>query len=286
MQDWDDLRYALAIARTGTLSGAARRLRVHETTVARRLAAVEARLGTRLFERIGGGLRPTSAGAIAIARAGRIERDVVAAQAAISGADTEVAGIVRLTAVPILANRVLVPTVASLHRAHPRLRLELIAEPRDVSLTGRDADIALRLARPRGHSAVRTRRVGRLDYAAYAARDFPPEWLPWIGYEDAMGGLPQAKWLSAAMRRSRRRSPLAINDAEGLLQAVCAGLGKSLLPCAIADREPRLRRIGKTPVLSRELWLLVHADMRPLARIAAVIEWAERTLRAAGISVR
>ncbi len=286
MQDWDDLRYTLAIARTGTLSDAARRLRVHETTVARRLVTIEARLGTRLFERVGGALRATSAGDIAIARAERIERDVASMQAAISGADGEVAGVVRLTAVPILINRVFVPAVSILHQAYPRLRLELIAEPRDISLTSRDADIALRLARPRGLNTIRTRRIGRIDYAVYAAHDRTPDGLPWIGYDDAMSGLPQAQWLSAAIRRSKRRSPLATNDAEGLLQAVNAGLGKSLLPCAIADREPLLCRIAKAPTLSRELWLLVHADMRPLARITAVIEWAEQTLRQAGISAR
>jgi DNA-binding transcriptional LysR family regulator len=282
MQDWDDLQHVLAVARAGTLSGAARRLRVHETTVARRVGAAEARLGTRLFERVGNVLRATSAGEVAIAHAERVEREMMAVRGAITGADADVAGTVRVTAVPIVMNRLLIPAAAALHAAHPRLHLEMIAEPRDLSLSKREADIALRLARPRGLGTVRTRRIGRIEYAVYAARKRKPDRLPWIGYEEEMTGLPQAQWLTTALRRSSLPPPLAVNDAEGLLQAVRAGIGKSLLPCIVADREPGLRRIERAPVVSRELWLLVHADLRPLARIGAVVDWLERTFRDAG----
>ena len=207
---------------------------------------------------------------------------MMAVRAAITGTDAEVAGTVRVTSVPILVNRLLIPAAAALHAAHPRLHLELIAEPRDLSLSKREADIALRLARPRGLSTVRARRIGHIEYAVYAARGRKPDRLPWIGYEEAMAGLPQAQWLAATMRRADLPPPLAVNDAESLLQAVRAGIGKSLLPCVVAEREQGLRRVDSAPVVSRELWLLVHADLRPLARIAAVVDWLEQTLRRVG----
>jgi DNA-binding transcriptional LysR family regulator len=277
--NWNDLRYLLAVAQGGTLAAAARRLRVDETTVARRLAAAEAALDVRLFERLDGAMRPTPAGEAAIAHAERIEREVQALHGRIGGADAAVAGTVRLTSVPIVVNRLLVPALPSLVAAHPLLRLELIAEPRNLSLTKRAADIALRLARPQGGGTVVARRIGRLDYAVYGPRDGNAGALPWITYEEGLDELPQAKWIAAATRGAAMPPTLMAGDAETILAAVRAGLGKSLLPCAVAEREPGLRRLGDAVVLSRELWLLVHADLRRLARIEAVIGWIERTIR-------
>ncbi len=276
--NWNDLRYVLAIAQGGTLAAAARRLRVDETTVARRLAAAEGTLDARLFERVDGAMRPTPAGETAIAHAERIEREMRALHGRVAGTDAALAGTVRLTAVPIVINRLLVPALPALMAAHPLLRLELIAEPRNLSLTKREADIALRLARPRGGGTAVARRIGRLDYAVYGARDRDAEALPWITYEQDMDELPQAQWIAAATRGAPPPTLMAA-DAETILAAVRAGLGKSLLPCAVAEREPGLRRLGDAaPVLSRELWLLVHADLRRLARVGAVIDWIEQTI--------
>jgi DNA-binding transcriptional LysR family regulator len=275
--EWSDLRYVLMISRAGTLMAAARRLGVNQTTVARRLAAAEAALGVRLFERLDGILYPTRAGEAAVARAVQIEQEFDALEQGIGGTDTVPAGVVRLTAVPILVNHLLVPALPKLYATHPRLRIELIAEPRNLNLTKREADIALRLARPVGGTAL-ARRVGQLDYAVYALHRGAAEDLPWITYEDGVSHLPQARWI-AAEAAAPEPAPLLVNDAEALLQAVRAGLGKSLLPCGIADREPGLKRHGDgRVVLSREIWLLVHRDLRPQARIAAVIRWLEELL--------
>ncbi len=129
--NWNDLRFVLAVARSQSLAGAARRLKVNESTVGRRLAEAERRLGARLFERNHGAYHPTEAGQAAIAGAERVELEVQAVEAAISGADGRAAGVVRLTSVPIMVNRVLVPALPKLLREHPQLRVELIAEPRD-----------------------------------------------------------------------------------------------------------------------------------------------------------
>lgn len=286
--NWNDLRVVLAVSRGGTLAAASRTLRIDETTVARRLAAAEAAIGVRLFQRVGGGmLRPTDAGECVVAEAERVEQAVGALYASVTHADAIVAGTVRLTAVPILVNRLLVPALRGLTERHPALCLELIAEPRDLSLTKREADIALRLARPAGDvgAAILARRLGLVRYAAYAPASATADAaavLPWIVYENSMSALPQARWLAA--RQAAASSAIALNDADAILQAVAAGLGRSLLPCAVADHDPALRRqhLPDLPEIpAREAWLLTHPDQRKLARVAAVVTWLDQTLAAA-----
>jgi DNA-binding transcriptional LysR family regulator len=107
--------------------------------------------------------------------------------------------------------------------------------------------------------------------------------LPWITYEPAMGHIPQAKWILDEIGDSARPiAGIALNDAEGIMRAVQAGLGRSLLPCMVADSVPELRRIpgarGEEPYL-RELWVLTHPEQRSLARIGAVMAWLEAVFR-------
>ena len=273
--NWNDLRFVLAVARCQSLAGAARRLGVNESTVGRRVAEAEQRLGARLFERSLGLFQPTEAGHAVVAGAERVELEVQAVEAATSGADRLAAGAVRLTSVPIVVNRVLVPALPQLLRDHPQLRVELIAEPRDLSLTKREADIALRLARPRKDVRAVARRIGRLDYGVYGPSRKKAEALPWITYEDDMANLPQWRYMAERPVRDRDTPPpVTVNDAEAIIQSVKAGLGKSLLPVAIADREPGLVRLsGDPPPLSRELWLMVHPELRNLTRIRVVVDW-------------
>jgi len=279
--DWNDLRHLLALAREGTLAGAARRLGVDATTVSRRLRAAEGALGARLFERLPDGVfRPTGAGEVALLHAERAEAAVLGLAGAVAGSDDALQGTVRVTAVPVLVSRVLVPAAAALAARYPALRLELVAEPRDLSLTRREADVAVRLARPSADAAGRAvlaRRVGRLDYAVYAPALCPAggeEGLPWVGYEEGMAGLPQARW-TAAVAAARGRSssgllPVAVNDAEAVIGAVRAGLGRAPLPRVVGDAEPGLRRLappkGAPPLPVREVWLLTHPDLKPRFR--------------------
>jgi DNA-binding transcriptional LysR family regulator len=282
--NWNDLRYLLAVARGETLAGAARLIGVDDTTVARRLQALQQRLGVPLYQRSADGtLALTRAGERAVLRAERIEREIGALGAELTGTGGAAAGAVRVTAVPIVANRILIPASAALLTRHAGLQLDIIGEARDLSLTRREADLALRLARPRtGGTRVLARRVGALHYAAYAPAACSPreaERLPWITYDEAMAHLPQARWIAArAADRGETIAALRVADAEAVLEAVLAGLGRSLLPSAIAEGETRLRRIGSgrgAAALSRELWLLVHRELTSLARIEAVIDWIE-----------
>ena len=281
--NWDDLRFVLAAARSGAIAAAARRLRVNESTVTRRLARAEASFGTRLFLRAGGRLLPTPAGEGLLARAEAMERELEAAAAALGGADRLAAGRVRLTAVPMLVDRLLLPALPRLLAAHPDLELELIAEPRDLSLTKREADLALRLARPGGEQRVLARRIGSLAFAVYGPLEGAAA-LPWIAYADAMADLPQARWIAqeqakGAAGHSGGAARVQVNDAEGLFAAVKAGLGKSLLPMPLAAADPALRRLDAgPPPLRREIWLLTHPDLRGLPRIKAVTGWLESVL--------
>ncbi len=273
---WNDLPLLLAIARGGNLARAAKRLRVDETTVARRLARAEAAFGLPLFLRSRGRLLPSEAGRLVLDQAARSELEIERLQAAVREQEASVAGSVRLTGVPLLVNRLLVPALPALFRAHPALVLELIAEPRDLSLAGREADIALRLARPQGEQRMLARRIGGLAYGVYGVRRRRATALPWIAYETAMATLPQSRWIARRVAAGEPLSPLRVNDAEALLQAAKRGIGRALLPCLVGEREPGLVRLDAgAPALTRDLWLLVHPDLRPLARVAAVMAWVE-----------
>ena len=279
IENWNDLRYLLAVQRGRTLAAAARRMGVDDTTVARRLRALQAGAGTALFQRDGSGaIRLTPAGAAMAARAEAIEHQVALIGSGASG-DDAVAGNVRITAVPLIANRLLAPAAGDLLAAHPHLRLELIPDSRDLSLTRREADLALRLARPKtGGTQVKARRLATLDFAAFARRG-GRRTLPWISYDEAMAHLPQARWMAADARGDETAtSGLRVHDAETAWEAAAAGLGRTLLPVALATRDRRLTDVAgprRAEAMTRELWLLSHADQVGLARIAAVTTWLE-----------
>ncbi|NIA69134.1 LysR family transcriptional regulator [Pelagibius litoralis] len=279
--NWNDLRYVLAISRKERLAEAARFLGVDDTTVSRRLGALQIALGRRLYQRLSDGrLELTEAGEALAAIAGRMEQDLGALVTPPSS-DGGVSGVVRLTSVPFIINRVLAPTANQLLNQHPKLRVELVAEARDLSLTRREADMALRLSRPQsGGMRVKARRVEGLRYAPYAAASHDKMGaasLPWVTYEETMAHLPQARWMAAMVRKdSGQAAPLKVNDTEAAFEAVAAGYGQSLLPCLVADRDPRLRRTkpSKSPDYPvRELWLLVHSELRNLDRIQAITKW-------------
>lgn len=279
-ENWDDLRVVLCVARTDTFVSAARRLGVNESTVARRLQQAESRLGTQLFHRTNGKLVPTDAGLVLIGHAEAIELQAQAAHSKISGLDQRAAGAVRITAVPLLTNRILAPALGPFLAAHPDLRVDLIADAREFSLSKREADIALRLARPQSDMRAMSWRIATLDYALYAAAGIDPDPLPFIGYDESMRHLPQSGWLASAAERNERLEPIVrVNDGETLLNCIVAGLGKSLLPVIIGSRYGTLARVpARTKLMTRELWLMVHPDLHDLVRVKTTITWIKAAL--------
>ncbi|MEM8813453.1 MAG: LysR family transcriptional regulator [Pseudomonadota bacterium] len=283
-EDWDDFRLALAIGRAGTFARAARHLKVNESTIARRLAAAENRFGTRLFERVDGTLTPTADGSELIHHAEAIEGSIQTARTTLFGLDRQAVGRVRVTTVPLIANRILAPSLGPLLHEHKGLTIDLIADPRDFSLTKREADIALRLARPTNEMTVVATRVAVLDYALYAGVASDPVPLPFLTYDDAMRDLPQSRWLQTEMAATGAPAPpVRVHDAETLLACLKSGLGKSLLPSCIADSVGGLRRIDSSrPCPNREVWLMVHPDLRKLVRIQVVSNWIKGVFSALG----
>ncbi len=270
--NWDDLRFLVEIGRSATLAAAARRLKVDQTTVARRLRALEDALGTPLFERSDGHWRPTGVGADVLERAMRIEEDVAGlARLAEAGAQA-VSGVVRLTAVGAIVGDYLVPRLPGLYARHPELVVELIASNDNLNVSRREADIAIRLARPESGDFL-IRKLADVGFAVYGpAQPGPTRSNDWVTYDDELAHTPEMRWLAGQLAGGRVR--LRSNKLAGLLGAVAVGIGRAVLPCFLADATPGLvRESGPQPVLSRDLWLLVHPDARRLPRVAAVADW-------------
>ena len=267
--NWDDLRFLVEIGRSATLAAAARHLKVDQTTVARRLRALEDALGTPLFERSDGHWRPTGVGADVLERAMRIEEDVAGlARLAEAGAQA-VSGVVRLTAVGAIVGDYLVPRLPGLYARHPELVVELIASNDNLNVSRREADIAIRLARPESGDFL-IRKLADVGFAVYAAPSAQHD--DWVTYDAELAHTPEMRWLAAQLAGQRVR--LRSNNLAGLLLAVAGGIGRAILPCFLADSAPGLIRMsGPQPVLSRDLWLLVHPDARRQPRVAAVADW-------------
>jgi DNA-binding transcriptional LysR family regulator len=278
--NWDDLRIFVALSRAGSLSGAARALRTEHSTVARRIAGLESDLGLRLFERTARGYRLTAEGERIADQAYRLEEEALGIERVAAAGASELEGTVRISAPPVFAARFLTPRLARLRSAQPGILIELTGERLMANLTRRDADIAVRLSRPQGASAV-ARRIGRLDYGLYGAVGYAagrpdPDWL---GYDEAMDHAPQQKWL-LGLAAGR---PLAIrtNDLACLHEAAAAGLGLAALPRFLGDPDPRLERIeADASAAARELWLVVHPDLRRSPRVRVVMDWLAEVVEA------
>jgi DNA-binding transcriptional LysR family regulator len=256
----------VALARAGSLSATARELRVSHATVGRRIAALEEALGRTLFDRRADGYVLTAEGAGVLELAAEMEER---AQGILRRADQEagLTGTVRLTAPEPMAERFLIPRLAALHRRHPGIALEVVSDPRSLSLAKREADLAVRLARPREGELV-TRRLARLAYGVYVAPD--GDTAAWVGLDESLAHLPEAQWL--ARHAAGARLVLRANTLTGQLAAARAGFGKALLPRWFADEQGGLIALPPpAPPPVREAWLVVHPDLKDVPRVRAVI---------------
>ncbi len=276
--NWNDLRIVLAVERSASLAEAAKAVGVNETTISRRLVHLETALRAKLFERQGRRLVPTEPGLRVIETAERIETETMALENTVSGQDQMAAGTVRVSCVSLVANHLIAPRLSALLNDNPQMTVELIAESANISLTKRQADLALRMARPNAEMRNIARRIGQLDYAVYGAREADRESLGWIAYEDKYADLPQTRWIKER-NGEQNFSSLVISDGDTLLQGIKAGLGKAFLPVAIGDACADLTRLDDgPPPIFREVWLLSHPDHKGLARIKIVGDWLANTI--------
>jgi DNA-binding transcriptional LysR family regulator len=278
----DDLRLVRAIGAAGTLTGAARLLKVDHSTAFRRLGAIEVRLGAKLFERAREGYTPTSAGELVIAKGARILAELIDLERRLAGEDLRPSGSVRLTTTDTLVD-VIVPALAALKTQHPDIIVELIVANTFFTLTRREADIALRpaVAAPEGLSGRRLATVATAPYAsaAYLKRSGrkPLREYDWLGFEDSLSHLRSARWMSANL--ADERIVFRADSLLALRSAAVAGFGVAALPCYLADPAPELRRVAAPlPDMEGSLWLLTHPDLRKVARIRSVLDFMANAL--------
>jgi DNA-binding transcriptional LysR family regulator len=290
--DWDDLRYFLAVARSGTALGAARALRVDQTTVARRLSALEAALGLHLFERRQAGYALTPAGQALVAHAEAVEAAAFAFADVAAAQSREVSGTVCLTSLEIYAVTILPPLLRDLHAAHPSLRIELDTADDKRDLGAGEADVALRGGHRPVEGGLVGRRIGADPWTLYCSRDYAaaharPRTAADLRQHTIVGGGGEMVWpLYRAWLKSHRLEEAVTmqhSSAIGLLAAVRAGAGLAVLPSFIADRDPDLVRCLDPLTDDRaELWLLTHERLRHTPRVRAVMDFlGERLSRLA-----
>jgi DNA-binding transcriptional LysR family regulator len=274
--DWNDLRTVLAVARAGSLAGAARALELRHSTVFRRIEQAERRLGSRLFERSRSGWSPNPQGEAVARAAADMESAALGAERAISGADARLEGTIRIATSELLAGHLLLPLLRPFLAEHPGIEIECDVSNRNVDLTRREADLALR-ATPQPPDTLVGRRIGSMRYAVYAAkpligkRQSAPvlSELPWVGFDERIAHFQIAQWFRRALPDVRPR--LRLDSMSALMKAAAAGIGAVLLPTFAAAQEPALVRVTEEidgPEMG--LWLLSHPDVRGNARVRAL----------------
>jgi DNA-binding transcriptional LysR family regulator len=272
--DWADLPVVLAVARSGTLRAAAKSLRVSHSTVLRRLEAIEANLGTRVFERTPNGRYGlTPAGHDAFETAQHLEEQVQVMERRIHGRDLELAGPLHVT-MPSALLPVLGRDVAAFCDAYPKIDLSLSAGFGFVDLAHREADVALRITPTPSPELVGRRLVdvpvgiyGSVAYLEARPPRAPLERYEFIGWDAALSHVVFASWMRERVPRARIRC--RVTQDWQLKEAVDADLGLALLPCALGDSQRRWRRVRLLRELAAPLWLLTHRDLRATARMRA-----------------
>ena len=283
--NWDDLRFALAVASGGSLAAGGRLLGVNHTTVLRRIAALEKRLGARLFDRLPSGYALTPLGEELIEAARGIDERINRLALKLAGADAGISGLVRVTTTDTLAVSLLPEILAELKAAHPAVEVELATSNLFVNLTRREADVAIRPADD-PPPALFGRRIGSVGFAVYGRGDLLPHGaLPleelarhaFVAPDDSLSATAAARWIASALPEA---AIAARADSFVTMAALAeAGLGLAALPCYLGDRAARLVRVSQPIEAMRTgLWLLTHEQLRRTARIRTFLEFVGAAL--------
>ena len=292
MLEWDQLRYMLAIHRGGSMQAAAAELRVDRATVVRRLDALEAALGARVFERRRDGCTLTRAGLEIIETVQGIEQATTALAARVSGEDKRPQGLVTITVPEFFAAKVLAPALPRFAELYPGITLEVRTGHSFLNLARGEADIALRNRRP-DHQNLVARRVGLVGIALYASEAYVADHPAFDGtlaghtvtlFDETLRGMPGAAWLETQIAKAH--VVMRCNEILPLLAAVKTGTGIGYLPCITAHDEPDLRPLPPGLIGQPEIFLITHRDLRGRARVRAVYDFLVRlcTERAADLS--
>jgi DNA-binding transcriptional LysR family regulator len=273
MIEWDDLRFFLAIWRAGTMSGAAQALKVNQTTVGRRLGALEEKLGVLLFDRTPAGLNVSEAGQKIIAVASQMEEASLSLERLVAGSDERLDGSVRIACSETLAVGFLVEELAPFRAAHPRITLEIITGNSPLNLLRREADLAIRTTLP-AHSDLVVRKLVDLEWCLYSARRKQGlrqslDERELIGYEGELANMPASQWL--LQRVPPDQIVVRCNSILSAAAAIRAGLGVGPLPAFLGDRDSGLERFAPDAITCQPMWLAVHPDLQGQARVRAAL---------------
>ena len=289
MLDWNDLRYFLAVAQHGSTLAAGRALRVSQTTVARRIAALEDAIGFPLFDKRQAGYALTPAGAGLLDRARQVDLAATGFAEAAAAEKRETGGVVRITAQEIFMI-LLAPMLRELHERHPEIMIELDDSQDFRDLAEGEADIALRSATGDLGSGVVGRRIGPDDWTLYCSRGYAdehgvPRTRAQLKKHAFIGGGGPKLWraYSSWLHQLGLDDRVVMHHASamGMLSAIRSGLGIAVLPCVVADAEPDL--VQCTPPRNdhgRTMWLVTHERVRRAPRVRTVIDFLYERLSA------
>ena len=269
--NWDDLRFFLALAREGTVSGAGRALAVKHTTVARRIAALEKQLDSRLFDRLPGGYAMTQVAENLYPHALSMEELVQAADREVFGMDTQLSGTLKLTASSDVFTRLIIPKLHQFTDKYPSINVELLSSATLADLASRQADIALRLT-PKPPEYLIGREILPLRHGVYASSKYlktkrsTQNLILWEQGHDT------PEWVSDHFPGARVVA--RTNEIMTMVDAVKNHMGMARMPCYIADAEPNLRRLDVALTPSNwGVWVLSHVDLRSTARVRVCREF-------------
>ena len=279
MYDWNDLRYFLELSRQGKLIRAAARLHVDHTTVSRRITALEKQLDVRLFDKSPNGYQLTDAGLRLLPLAEEIETASNRLYQDIAGKDARLGGTVRVATPEALGSQVIARHVTEFRREHPDIEIELVAETRRMSLSKREADIAISFSRPESGRLIAWKlcdyRLRLYAARAYLARHAPinkPEDLAphaFVSYIDDLIEMPELRFFDNTIKNAN--VVFRSTNVSAQFNAILDGIGLGLVHCFMAAREPRLAVVLPDRIsVERTYWLLVHEDLRQVARVDAV----------------
>jgi DNA-binding transcriptional LysR family regulator len=274
--EWSDLKVFLAIAREGTLGGAARNLGQTQPTMGRRLRALESAVGHTLFQRTTDGFVLTDEGNAVLAHAERMEEEALALQRRLTGQEARLEGMLRLSCSDWFGSCLLAPVLAEFGRLHPRVCVELLTDARLYSLPRREADMVFRITRF-DEPEVISRRLLHMTYGLYGPPGGKPPSLGdgagtrIITMDLAFAEMPDAVWIKRVLPNAEVAFRSNSRDVQARL---CAeGAGHAVLPRPLGDATPGIRRldVGENPP-GRDTYVGYHRDLRRLTRMRALLD--------------
>ncbi|GLQ16453.1 LysR family transcriptional regulator [Maritalea porphyrae] len=281
MENWDNIRFFLAVARSGSVRGAALALRVTHSTVLRRISQLEAQLGARLFEKLPSGYALTGAGEEIFELSGTMESISSQLQSRVFARDQSLSGSLRIALPPSLATDLLMPDLADFTKLHPAIEMQVNTSYRAVNLTTRQADVAIRLvydqmSLPQHLIGSRLEDVYRGVYVAKSLLICEYDDVRWIKKKED-GELPS--W-AAAIQLGKNKPPVLVDELSSQVAAARAGLGVTILPCFVGDSDPQLERLwGSSVEYYGTIWLLTLDETRKTKRIKEFIEFIKLRIK-------